>query len=201
MALKPEIAFIDKSLFAFIVKCCYRCKITRIAKEKVMTNSAVIVLTRKSIAKICNAGGSGNWALNSKRVMKTQYIICCRNRHHKEAPTDMPHGAGFLVAKIRDVVPVPSNPGRWIVKFEEFSQISKPGLWKGGRNPVRYKSLDELKINPDELEWERPTHSKEDLFVRASPNVDKPLTIAEAKRGLALTFDVDEGSIEITVRG
>ncbi len=166
-----------------------------------MTNSVVMVLTNKSIARLCKAGGSGDWALNSKRVMKTQYLICCRNRFHKEAPTDVPHGAGFFIAKITDVVPVPSNVGRWMVKFEEYAEISMPDLWAGGRNPVRYTDLDELKINPDEIKWESLNHTAPDTFHEAIPDADKQLTIAEAKRGLALTFGVDESAIEITVRG
>ena len=74
------------------------------------------------------------------------------------------------------------------------------------RNPIKYKTLKELGINPSTLEWKPmpepanpPDPSSEVIPRKGSPVA--PLTIVEAKNGLALTFGIAPEAIEITIRG
>ena len=66
-------------------------------------------------------------------------------------------------------------------------------------------SLDEYGVNPAELDWRpMPPPPSTNGGARPSeraPGDDGPLTIAEAKRRLALTFGVLPDAIEITIRG
>ena len=82
---------------------------------------------------------------------------------------------------------------RWIIQISEFARINYPNLWDHGRNPVRYASLEELGIDPSALKWEPMPQPVEGVQVvsghsSVGKSDAKPLTMAEAKKGLALTF-------------
>jgi hypothetical protein len=69
-------------------------------------------------------------------------------------------------------------------------------------------SLEELEIDPTKLTWETMPDvaetSKPDSSKEAAPMNGagvKALTMAEAKKGLALTFNVPPEAVEITIRG
>jgi hypothetical protein len=104
-----------------------------------------------------------------------------------------------LVAKILDVVPATAPPennespeNRYLIQFSEFARVDVPNAWKGYRNPVKYSSFEELGIDPSTLKWEPIPAPKQTVGA---------ITMAEAKKGLALTFNVPPESIEITIRG
>ena len=89
--------------------------------------------------------------------------------------------------------------------FDEFARVNVPDAWKGDRNPLRYSSLERLGIDPASLTWERIPERREDEQPVELPSITeasiKGLSLAEAKKGLALTFGVAPESIEITIRG
>ncbi|HWZ42412.1 MAG TPA: hypothetical protein VNW97_03005 [Candidatus Saccharimonadales bacterium] len=115
----------------------------------------------------------------------------------------------FLIGKIRDVAPCAPTPennespkNRYLIQFSEFEQVSIADVWKGDRNPVKYATLAELGIDTSRLTWEKIPEP--DASAIAGPTTrtgPMPLTMAEAKKGLALTFGVTPEAIEITVRG
>ncbi|MBF0333789.1 MAG: hypothetical protein HQL40_09100 [Alphaproteobacteria bacterium] len=183
-----------------------------------MSYSAIIVFTGRSIERMCQEGGSQAWSLDSRRARTAEYVVCVQNRHGDDRGGQEPHGTAFMVAPIHDVVPSPEWPGRWMLAFREFAEIHIRNAWGGWRNPVRYASLDQLGIDPRELKL-RPvgelltqrsgkdlgSDSDEKSLLASEPVVSagaiRPLTIAEAKRGLAVAFGVSEDKIEITIRG
>jgi hypothetical protein len=83
--------------------------------------------------------------------------------------------------------------------------IEIPDFWKGWRNPVRYfKTLDELSLSLDGVHFEPVPETVIELekTESESPRVSSGgLTIAEAKKGLALTFGVKPEAIEIIIHG
>ena len=96
---------------------------------------------------------------------------------------------------------------RFLIEFSEYARLNIPNAWKGDRNPVKYARLDDLEIDPAKLTWEtvpdvaetpRPDSREAALINGAGV---KALTMAEAKKGLALTFNVPPEAIEITIRG
>jgi len=74
-------------------------------------------------------------------------------------------------------------------------------IWKGDRNPVKYATLEDLGIDPSTLKWETmPEQSEKKNTLPTTPS-SLGLTLAEAKKGLALTFGVPPDAVEITIRG
>jgi len=123
------------------------------------------------------------------------------------------HHSAFLVGKISNVVPCLPTPGndeaaknRYLIQFSEFARVNIPNCWAGDRNPIVYRSLGNLGIDLSTLKWEPMTKSNgepepsNDVTPIQALGVN-PLTMAEAKRGLALTFNVPPEAIEITIRG
>jgi hypothetical protein len=83
--------------------------------------------------------------------------------------------------------------------------VNIPDVWKGDRNPVRYSSTDEVGIDFDKLDW-KPMPDAQAEAPSAPPSRRgngevQPLTMIEAKKGLAVTFGVAPKAIEITIRG
>jgi hypothetical protein len=110
------------------------------------------------------------------------------------------------VDKVRDVVPSPDHEGRYLIQFSEYARVNIPDVWKGDRNPIKYAALEALGIDPSTLKWEpmpEPAESPEPASEPAplKGTVATPLTMLEAKKGLALTFGVAPEAIEITIRG
>jgi hypothetical protein len=165
----------------------------------VMSHEATVVFTAQSLERILAEGGTTSW----------RFAVCTRNANADWVEGPEAHHAAFLVGKVRDVVPCPTTPenkeggrSRFLIQFSEFAQIDIPNIWKGDRNPVKYRTLEELGINPSKLKWEVMPVSKPDVSSPPPKHRNgQPLTMAEAKKGLALTFNVPPEAIEITIRG
>lgn len=175
--------------------------------------TAIVILTVEGPAKILSQGGSRAWRLNEGRARVSEFLVCVQNGNKGEwgsmwgVPTE-PHNTAFLIGRITEIVPSPEEPKRWFIKIGEYARISVPGVWQAWRYPVRYLSLEELEIDPAKLTWETmpdvPETPKRDTSREAAPMNGaggKALTMAEAKKGLALTFSVPPEAIEITIRG
>jgi hypothetical protein len=168
-----------------------------------MAEDTVAVFTFKSIERILAEGGTSSWRLDRNHARQATYAVLTRNAHADETEGPESHHTAFLIGKIKDVVPVGSN-GRFLILFREYALIDIADAWDGGRNPVSYRSLDHFGIDPSTLEWKPMPEPKKPAPIVASP-APMPgisgLTLAEAKRGLAITFGVPPEAIEITVRG
>lgn len=169
-----------------------------------MTDEVVAVLTYKSVKTCLEVGGTQSWALDRAHAMRCRYAVLCRNGRHPEVEDTKPHKTAFMVGKIDDVVPSGDHDGRWLITFSEYAEIDMPDVWKGGRNPVSYTTLEALKVSLDGVEFKpMPTRDKAlpqpDRQATASPPA--MLTIAEAKKALAATFGVKPDAVEITIRG
>lgn len=162
------------------------------------TENAIVVFTAKSLDSILAEGGSGVWKLDPARARKCTYVVCTQNAYNPEAYADAtePHGSAFLLGKISRIAPADD---RWRIEFGEYAAISEPEVWGGHRNPVRYMDLDDLGIDLDGLEWLPGPQTKTVLSSEAP--APRGLTIQEAKAGLAETYGVDVGAIEVVIRG
>ena len=163
-----------------------------------MSNEAIFIFTSKEVEQLLDEGGSCSWRLDPNHARRCPFAVITRNAYDwtkgKEA-----HGAAFLVARVKDVVPSSEMPARWLIEFSEFARMCIPNAWKGGRNPVRYGGLEDVGIDPSKLNWEpMPPRTEE---VTPSSVTARALTMAEAKAGLALAFGVSPEAIEITIRG
>lgn len=153
-------------------------------------SDVIAVLTYKSIETILETGGTQSWALDRTRAARCDYVVMCRNAKTRDAEGSEQHGAAFLVGKVKDVVPSTETDGRWLILISEYARVDVKEQWEG-RNPVAYwKDSDYPDIDFKTLTYEP-----------ILPPAPKGLTIAEAKAGLALSFNVPESAIEITIRG
>lgn len=169
-------------------------------------STAIVVFTANSTEHMMKDGGTQSWVLDKSNAKHCEYVVCCRSGSDEvEGPE--PKGSAFLVGRVSDVVPSTEHPGRWLVRMSEFARVNLPDVWKGWRNPVKYIDLAELGIDPAELTFEpMPEPSPQAASAPAAGKPEGgagvgPLTIAQAKRGLSLTFGVPEEAVEITIRG
>jgi hypothetical protein len=163
-----------------------------------MQNDTLMVFTRISTDTMLREGGSRAWKLDPNRARQLTYIVCTRNSRNAESGAREPHGHGFLVARISDVVQWPAEPDRYIVKFDSYAFIDKPNLWDGTRIPTRYTTLHNLGIDNENLVFHRqPDVSNSD----AKANGCDGLNIQQAKPKLAEFYGVSETAVEIVIRG
>ncbi len=172
-----------------------------------MTIPCLSVLTARGVDRLLAEGGTQAWRLKPENVRKVGYCVCVQNQRNGHwGGADQPHHHAFIVGKIADVVASPENRAdRYLVVFSEYARIDIPDAWPGLRNPVRYSSLEEFGINdPDSLEWHQmpavlagPSSGN---FMDEEKGGFGPLTMAEARAGLALGLGVPESTIEISVR-
>lgn len=168
-----------------------------------MSDLALVVFTAKSIDRILREGGTSSWRLDRGNARQCGFAICTRNAHADWTEGSEAHRAAFVIGKISDVVPSVDYEGRFLIRFSEYAHIAIPDCWKGDRNPVKYSALSVLGIDPSTLKWRKmPEPSGSPEPKSASGYIaSSALTMAEAKRGLALTFGVAPDAIEITIRG
>jgi len=176
--------------------------------------SAVMVMTARGPERIVREGGSQAWVLNPANARKHEFLVTVQNQHNgKWGGATEPHGTAFLIGRISEVVPTTEegSQGRYSIRISEYAKISIPYGWKG-RNPVRYTTLDELDIDPEQLQFQpMPTVVAEPEVVMEEYPVESTnapdahakqrfLTIPEAKAGLAATLGVSIDKIEITIK-
>ncbi len=168
-----------------------------------MPHPALAVFTGNSLDEILAIGGSKSWVLNEKHAKRQRYLVCIRNAQSAGFSNHEPNGAAFLVGLIKDL----RHDGydakglkRWTVEISEYAPVLYEGAWGEWRNPVKYTTLEELGIDPKALKFQpMPTPTKTE-GAPVPPGV-RPLSIAEAKQGLALQFGVAPEAIDIVIRG
>ncbi|MBS0402722.1 MAG: hypothetical protein JSS18_09610 [Proteobacteria bacterium] len=183
---------------------------------------AIVVFTARSPQRIVREGGSQAWVLNAARAKQATWLVCTQNRHnrdHEFSDATEAHGSAFLVGKVSGVVKSAEEGDdgkqRWLVTISEYALIDVPNFWEHDRNPVRYLSRSELErkgIDFDALKFKPvlPPAVQEarakalqgaSVVQPAAAGGVVPLTIAEARNGLAAHFGVKPEAIEITIRG
>lgn len=176
-----------------------------------MSKEVAVLFTAKSIERILSEGGTSSWRMDRNHARQCEYAVCTRNANADWVEGSEAHHSAFLVGKIRDVVPCLPTPennesekNRYLIQFSEFARVNIPDVWKGDRNPVKYSTLIELDIDPSALKWETmpvASAAANQVSAQMKNNRIQPLTLAQAKKGLALAFNVAPDAIEITIRG
>ena len=173
-------------------------------------SETLIVLTSKSFDTIKREGGSGDWALAPQRIeRRCKYIICCRHAYSGWSEGVEEHGSAFLIGEVSGVIPSPERPDRYIITMRSYALIDVSGYWNGERNPVRFVPTDQALsrlsgkgIDVSNLEWHEWTNeiaSAANLLDHPRGAIS-PLTVQQAKAGLAVYHKVPEDRIEITIR-
>jgi hypothetical protein len=169
-------------------------------------HSAIAVFTANSRDEILEIGGSSSWVVAEKQARRREFLVCIRNARDVDFHDHEPHGTAFLVGRISGLKPYGTDKKgmqRWIIMIKEYALIDHPEAWGEWRNPVKYTTLEELGIDPEQLNFKPVPTPTKDLPPPAPPDRSKAgaLTIAEAKAGLALQFGVPPEAIDILIRG
>lgn len=156
-------------------------------------SDTVVVLTSKSIETMFQEGGSGHWVASKDRIERSKYLLAVRHGHSGWSEDDKPHNTAFVIG--RNLSVLPGDDDRIIIGFREYALINEPNVWPGNRNPVAYLNLEDIGIDVSSLKWlPFPEHQV------VEENRAKPLTIEEAKLGLAKALGISKDCIEITIR-
>ena len=176
--------------------------------ETIKKTPAICVLTARGIETILAEGGSQAWVLDARRARKYKYVVCVQNRGFTDdwGKVSAPHHTAFIVGKLKDVVRSQEKgcADRWLLTFSEYAEVDVPDAWPGFRNPVLYTDLESFPIDVEALQFHPmpvPAPTTVPEVAAAAETGPRPLTMAEAKAGLALTFGVAPSDIEIIVRG
>lgn len=173
--------------------------------ETINKHKAIFVLTGRGIEKMLAEGGSQAWTIDANRAKECEYVVCIQNHkqdYFEAMQFSAPHHTAFLVGKLAGIaIPDPGNDDKGTRKklvFSEYAEIDLADKWPGYRNPVFYGDLEEFGIDVAALRFQ-PMPVQHPV----APAVDepRPLTIAQAKAGLALSFGVMPSDIEIVIRG
>ncbi len=171
-----------------------------------MPHPCLVVLTARGPARLLADHGTQAWRLKPENVRRLKYCVCVQNRHNGHwGGADQEHHHAFFVGRINDVVVSPERPDRFLVEFSEYARIDWPNAWPGLRNPVRYGTLEDFGVtDPKALDWHPMPPAQTQAASGDNPDEDGegfgPLTIPEAKAGLALGLGVPESAIEIIVK-
>lgn len=133
------------------------------------------------------------WTLNEKRASNCKYLVCCYSQGAKK-------GTAFCVGLISHLTEVPTpehEKTRYAIHITDYAPIDRPNTWDGGRFPVRYVALADLGIELESLTFE----SLRTPAIAPSLDTIPPLSITQAKEGLAKQFGVDPEQIEIVIKG
>ena len=170
----------------------------------------IVTFTSRSLEEILETGGSQKWKLRECRARYAKYLVCARHKYGEYGGGPEEHKTGFLLGKISGIVPAESDPSRYLVQINKWAEIDVPELWQGGRNPVRYATLEELGIDLEGKEWksvkksrkpgvETELQSRNRLILNTAG--DSHLNVAQIIRDLAANLGVKADAIEITIRG
>lgn len=177
-----------------------------------MSHSAILNFTSAGPERLIEKRGSQSWKLNADRAREAEFLVCVQNR--KEGTrwgASEPHGEAFLIGRVEDVVPSDEVRGRWRIAISDYARIKVPGAWKGLRFPIRYTTLEDLGIDVEGVKF-APLPGTEEQVNRvgepmASDEVGegdeyevRPLTIEQAKAGLAAHYKVKPEAIKVTIQ-
>ena len=167
---------------------------------------AILVFTADPLDRILGDSGSGDWVVSPRKANGCKYIVCCRKPNWSNRKDNIPERAAFLVGRVAGLLQrpgseTPRNQLRYFVQMRDYALLTppQPEAWREDvRNPVAYTTLHELRIDPSKLEFKALSGPR--VPVTAADSVARPMTIADAKKGLAAAFGVSPDNIEITIR-
>jgi hypothetical protein len=165
---------------------------------------AVLVFTSETVEAILSHGGTGDWVLSPMKAGTCKYVVCCRKAAWNNKKEGFAHRAAFLVGLISGLHKQPGSENdrgqpRFLIELSEYAAFERAAVWKEGRNPVSYKTLETLGIDLRALKFKPmpiPAPS-----AKPGGTSGAPMTIMDAKKALAATFGVSPDDVEITIRG
>ena len=159
-----------------------------------------MVLTSKPLEEVFEAGGSGNWSANAAKVSSCEYVVLVKSdTYASQFPKDdILVGSAFLIGKVTGTKNSIEGK-RLIIEFGEYAEINLPDAWTGNRNPVAYLDVKDLEDKYQDFSLTQLTWRRFPIEKVKEVDTAVPLTIAEAKSGLAKALSIDPSQIEIRI--
>ena len=159
----------------------------------------IALLTREAVTEIDQNGGTGNWVASAARVKEYPFVVLVRNRRHPSSPSDVEHGAAFLVGRISGVREATKTATkrypRVFIKISEYALVTTPSVWSKSQNPVWFTDLETLGIEENSLNFKPIPH--EEAAASDEP-VSSDNVLAEIKRHVGRLFP--GSAVEIVIR-
>jgi hypothetical protein len=166
-----------------------------------MDHDAVFVLTSKSLHTMIEEGGSGDWRAKEESIRRRRWIVGVRNRHSDWSQGEEDHGAAFIIGRIVGVKASASEPHRLVIQFDKYAHVNVPNAWSGSRNPVVYRNLSDLGIDPETLDWEdfplADYGPNDEIGPRINPKAS--VVFDQAKAMIAAALSIDASTVRITI--
>lgn len=167
---------------------------------------ALLVLTSETTDYIIAKGGSGDWVLSPIKAGTCKYVVCCRKPAWSNRKEGIAHRAAFLIGLIAGLQKQSDSENergqpRFLIEISEYAIFEPPkeGVWKESRNPISYKTIKACGLDLRELNFKpMPPRS---LSTKGGFAGEPRMTIADAKKALAVSFGVTPEDIEIIIRG
>lgn len=160
----------------------------------------IALLTREAVAEIEQNGGTGNWVTSAARVREYPFVVLVRNRRHPSSPSDVEHGAAFLVGRISGVrvatKTATNGYPRVFIEISEYALVTTRNLWSKSQNPVWYTDLETLGIEENSLHFRPISHEE----ATSGEPVSSDNVIADIKRQVGRVFNVPGSAVEIVIR-
>jgi hypothetical protein len=166
---------------------------------------AIVLFTSETVETILSQGGTDGWVLSPKKAGTRKFVVCCRKPAWNNKKEGIAHRAAFLIGLISGLRKKPDSENdrgqpRFLIELSEYATLKGSQVWdKESRNPVAYKTLEELGMDLRGLKFiPMPVPAASAKPGSAS---GAPMTIADAKKALAATFGISPDDVEITIRG
>lgn len=158
--------------------------------------------SRDTVEQMIQSHGSASWYGKKERFERAEYFVAVSKE------TRLP----ILIGEIDAVIPVPdSGPDRHNLRFKRYALLDPDDvefIQDNGQNPAVNLQLSKIlpHLDVDSLPWQ--TVGKKTLKYsfgnepQPSPKAktsQRGLTIAEAKRGLAVGLGISEDTITISI--
>jgi hypothetical protein len=160
------------------------------------------LFTKESVDTIEKQGGTGNWVSSAAKAREFPFVVLVRNRNHPSAPSDVEHGAAFLVGRIsgaRETSEIAANGSpRVFIEVGEYAlvNVKKARSKSKSPNPVWYTDLDTIGIKEKDLHFKSIPQPEGEPGKLAS----KDAVLADMKRQIGRLFNVPGSAVDISIR-
>ena len=164
---------------------------------------SIVIFTKDRPESVIAAHGSGSWRVNvEKWDGAIDWLILTNKIGDARQVT--------LVGRVVGFEPDTGgrNPGRYAIKIDAYALMDDADLTFSSKstNPVQFrKAVDVLGFDPTTRELtlvgDRKLRASYEFRESTAHKLSaKPLSIAEAKEGLAVSFGISPDQVEITIR-
>lgn len=173
-------------------------------------DGVLVVFTAKTVEQTLEKGGTQSWVLNPGSMSGVRYVVCTRNSDHAHdeecGVRPEPHNSAFMVGIVSGLRKVDrrNDRDRYLVEFSGYALVDVRDFRAGlSRNPVTYSNVYQCRQNGidfSKLTFKpMPGAGAGRAGASSATGQARGLSIADAKEGLSIFFEVPVDSIQITI--